>query len=207
MTARAASLRGHVRGAASRRTVQRVVCAQPRAVAGAVRSRCRHGVLQPAHRPPPSDRLLRRPPAGLQLQHTRQARARRPQHRRQHSKRCSRAGIDPSEDQAGTKRRTSVAVARHGAAICCGSRSPRARGARARATSIVRVIRCCTERRRRSPSSSTRRCTRRRCSTCGTVCPSIRSVVLRAISLCVDGRVPAQEWIEIPAGRVTLGAR
>ena len=50
----------------------------------------RRGVLQPADRSAPSDRLLRGPPAGLQLQHPRQTRAGRPEHR-PGSRRCSRA--------------------------------------------------------------------------------------------------------------------
>ena len=66
-------------------TVQALVAwyrTQPRAVARAVRSARRRGVLQPADRAAPSDRVLRRPPARLQLQHARQEGARPAEHRR-----------------------------------------------------------------------------------------------------------------------------
>ena len=50
------------------------------------------GVLQPADRPAPSDRVLRRPSAGVQLQHAREEGPRPSEHRRGASNGCSRAG-------------------------------------------------------------------------------------------------------------------
>ena len=69
--------------AADRDRIIDVVPPQPRA-----RSRqlfdllAERRVLQPAHRAAPPDRLLRRPPAGVQLQHAREEGARRREHRR-----------------------------------------------------------------------------------------------------------------------------
>ena len=150
---------------------------------GAVRSPCRRGVLQPADRAAASDRLLRGPPAGVQLQHAGQARARRPEHRRRSSRRCSRAAsirprIRPDE-ATGTssgRRATTVRSLPRKPIGACSTRS-------SAAISIGRVIRCSIAPKRSSPSSSTRRCTRRRCSTCGTGCRSSRSGVRRAIDL------------------------
>ena len=54
-------------------------------------------------------------------------------------------------------------------------------------------------------SSSTRRCTRRRCSTCGIGCRSIRSGGRPATRRARTDAVPAQRMDRDPGGRATLG--
>ena len=63
------------------------------------------------------------------------------------------------------------------------------------------AIRCSIARKRCSRSSSTKRCIRRRCSTCGIACRSRRSIgppITRRASVG-RGR-PGSEWVEIPPG-------
>ena len=73
--------------------------------------------------------------------------------------------------------------------------------------SISPAIRCCTRPRRCTPSSSTRRCTRKRCSTCGISCRTSRSRRRRMRALTPRGRRPSPARVAVPAGRATLGAR
>ena len=206
MTARAASLRGHTRGAASAGTVQRLVCREPRAFAGAVRSRCRGGVLQPAHRPPPSDRLLRRPPAGFQLQHTGQARAGRPRHRRRASKRLFARGIDPSEDRGRTKRRR-ISGRR---ATPCGSLLREADRRVRDGAASARLDRPGDPLLHRAEAAFT--ILEHEAMHQETLLYMWHRLPLRSeapsAGLSARGRrpPPAHEWIEIPAGRATLGA-
>ena len=119
--------------------------AQPRAVARALRPAGRRRVLQPADRAAPSDRVLRGPPAGVQLQHAGEEGARRRRASTRGSRRCSRAASIRTRAQARSRRaatrrrwpaRDAVrAVRRRG-------RSPGDRRARQRAISIGRAIRC-----------------------------------------------------------------
>ena len=115
-------------------TVHRLVLAEPRAIAGAVRSARRRGVLQPADRPAPSDRVLRRPPAGLQLQHAREDGARRRRASTPRLETLFARGIDPSEDRRpdGAAAHVSGPSRDDGAAVRRRGRPPRARGAGAR---------------------------------------------------------------------------
>ena len=145
-----------------------MVPAQPGPLPHAVRHAARAGVLQPSHRASAPDRLLRRAPSGLQLQHagkegTWRARASMPA-----SSRFSRAA------STRTNRRR-AAGSRRGPTATPSAASPtkptRACSTRSRGrTWIGPAIRCSIAPRPCSASSSTRRCTRRRCCTCGIAC-------------------------------------
>ena len=193
-----------------------VVPAQPRALARAVRPARRRRVLQPADRAAPPDRVLRRAPAGLQLQHAGEEGRSAARASTRASRRCSRAAsirTRATASQAGrhggraagrTGRR--LAVARRGARVRGRGRSPGARRAAATADLDRPAIRCSIAPRRCSRSSSTRRCTRRRCSTCGTACRSSRSGKPGRLSRRAStARRRRSEWIEIPGGCATLG--
>ena len=69
------------------------------------------------------------------------------------------------------------------------------------------AIRCCTRRRRCTRSSSTRRCIRRRCSTCGISCRTSRSGRRPNARADRAARRPSPARVAVPAGRATLGAR
>ena len=130
-----------------------VVSPQPRALARAVRSARRRRRTTAADRAAPSDRVLRRPPAGLQLQHAGEEGARRARASTRASRRCSRAAsIRDDEAQASRQRQ-----AWRGRRATRCARSPTKPIARvidalvARASSIGRAIRC---------SIAPRRCSR-----------------------------------------------
>ena len=75
----------------------------------------------------------------------------------------------------------------------------------AHAHSTTRASAARSQAKRSTPSSSTRRCIRKRCSTCGTACPSIRSGA-RRVQPRVAGTSPPAGVDDVPAGRATLGA-
>ena len=154
----------------------RLVPAQPCAFARDLRSHRSCGVLLAADRAPQSDRVLRRAPAGLQHHLADAARPRRAARRSaagevvraRHRSRQRRAR------RAAQRRGHDVAVARRGARL----RAPRRRGHRStRSSGAVRLRGPSGHARakRSTPRSSTRRCTRRRCSTCGIACRTTRS--------------------------------
>ena len=162
------------------------------------------GVLQPADRAAAPDRVLRRTPAGVQLQHAGEEGARRTEHRRaargavraRHRsatkrQRRGRPRLDPARGLARPRRRSRVRRTRPTRACSTRSSTP---------TSIGPAIRCSIAPRRCSRSSSTRRCIRRRCSTCGIGCRSTRSGGRRGYAPHVPtgARSPRAEWIEVP---------
>ena len=186
-------------------------------------------LLQAADRAAPSDRVLRRTPAGVQLQHAGEEGARRPEHRRaarddlRARDRSARIAGGP-KGSGGSKRTRPTAdgvgrvlsdpAAAGRRATRCTRSPPRPIGACstrcAGRTWIVRAIRCSIARKRCSRSSNTKRCTTRRCSTCGIACRSRTSAgppITPAWRTCmkVRPRLPPRSGSRFPAGRVTLG--
>ena len=150
---------------------------QSRQVAPAVRSAESRRVLQPADRAAPSDRVLRRPPARLQLQHAGQARPWPARHRRparsavrarHRSPRIARVGSAFATRRSASSGRRAPSVQ----AVRARSRPPGARRARAGRHRSAGPSAARPRRSGATASSSTRRCTRRRCSTCGIACRS-----------------------------------
>ena len=137
---------------------------------------------------------------GLQLQHAGEERRSAARASTRASRRCSRAAsIRTSRRPARTSARrwpdrdavrafADEADARVIDALV-------ARGARS-----ARAIRCSIARKPCSASSSTRRCTRRRCSTCGIACAFDEKHRPDGYAPMVEGRTPADEWIDIPRG-------
>ena len=159
-------------------------------------------VLQSADRAPPSDRVLRRPPARLQLQHAGQEGPWRPESSTARLEDLFARGIDPPNRRLPESQPTPgcpVAVPRDVAGLCRRGGPARDRCVDERRHRSAWSIPCSTGPRRSSRFSSTRRCTRRRCDTCGTACPSSRSTA-------PAGYQPAHERGR-PAGGVDRDSR
>ena len=177
-----------------------------RARARAVRSADRRGLLQPADRAAQPDRVLRRPPAGFSFNTLVKKALGRPGIDAR-SRRSSRAA---SIREAPRRTRRSARGGRRGrratrGACAFAERVPIARASRTslatRGPRVARGIRCSIARRRCSRSSSTRRCTRRRCSTCGIGCRSTRSGRPPATRRSADGTGCRQRMgATMPAG-------
>ena len=187
----------------------RLVSAQPRALEDAVRSGQRRGVLQPSDRAAPSDCFLRGPSAGLQLQHAGEARAWPAEHRRS-SRNAVRARhrsariVRPRRDSRFMTREQDGPPA-----TPSGGLPPKPTGRCSMRwstpTSTSPATRFSTAPKPPSRFSSTKRCTRKRSCICGIGCRSITSSVPQATSRRSMARFRAQEWIQVPAGRATLG--
>ena len=182
------------------------------------RARCstcsRRGVLQPADRAAASDRVLRRPLPGVQLQHAGQEGARRAPSIDARLETLFARGIDPHESRGaqhdGTRRRPRVARPRDDV-HAFADEADRARARRARRTPISSGpgIRCSIAPKRCSRSSSTRRCTRKRCSTCGIACRSTQKRRPPQATRRASERRARRgtNGSTFPAGRATLGRR
>ena len=119
------------------------------------------------------------------------------------SKRCSPAASIRTRTRQPSGATTAAQrgpTARRGRSVCRRGRPAGARCARPRATSSSPGIRCSIAPRRSSRSSNTRRCTRKRCSTCGIGCRSSRSDAPPGYRPRVSGSPPSHEWIEVPGG-------
>ncbi len=185
----------------------RLVSAEPCAVQGALRSDQRRRVLPAADRTATSDCLLRGPSAGLQLQHAGEAWAGPAGHRRsprnavRSRHRSARIGGTRGGRGAraiegdGPRARRSSSSPRRPTGACSMRWSTR--------TSNDRAIRCSIAPKPLSRSSSTKRCIRKRCCTCGIGWRSMRNGGRQGMPPPVDGAVPRQEWIRVPAGRAT----
>ena len=164
--------------------------------------------FEQADRAAQSDRLLRRPPAGLRGQHADQERARPARHRRasrddlraRHRSGGGSRGRRPRQPGLALPRRRARVRRRGGRAYRGRDRDRRRRRAA--------IIRCCATRRRSGRLSSTRRCTRRRSPTCG-IGSRTRGRQSRRSTVTVPPRLrqaPAEPGrVSIPAGIATLG--
>ena len=161
----------------------RLVSPEPRAIARDLRSHRSVRLLHAADCAPEPHRLLRGASAGLQHHLVDQAGARRAIGRSRGSRSCSSAA---SIRTARTPPCRAAARRRSGRRATRCWRSPIAPTRRSSRRSTpagsqtTRTIRPCTGPRRSTRRSSTKRCTRRRCSTCGIACRTIRSGSLRA---------------------------
>ncbi len=153
----------------------------------------RRGLLQPADRAAASDRVLRGAPAGVQLQHARQEGARRARASTSRSRRLFARGIDPDESPGRTDAGGHAIVAEPRRRPARSPTKPTGRSSTRldTPTSIVRDIRCSIAPRRCSRSSSTRRCTRRRCCTCGIACRSTQKRAPARLSAASSGSAAA----------------
>ena len=162
----------------------RLVPAQPRAIARDLRPDRSGRVLLAADRAAQSDRVLRRTPAGVQRHLVAEARARSCRASTNGSRRCSRAAsIRTARSSRAAQRRGDTRGRR--ATRCspsprCRRRRSSRRWTRGGFDVTGATIPPCAGRRRSTRRSSTKRCTRRRSSICGIGCRTSRSGSLPA---------------------------
>jgi hypothetical protein len=148
--------------------------------------------------------VLRRAPARLQLQHAGEARTRGPSIDARLESLFAR-GIDPSDAESSRRNGDAWPARAEVLQFAAESRSSCARGTAIGRSRIAPAIRSCTVPKPCSRSSSMKPCIRRRCSICGNRLPFEQKHRPDGYRFVV-GRVPVQEWIEVPGGSATLGA-
>ena len=198
------------------RQAVRLVSPEPGAVGGDLRPDRSGGVLQPSDLAAQPDRVLRRAPAGVQRDRVPAPRARPAAGRRaaREAVRARHRSGDRGVGRAAQRRVHDLAVARRGPRLRARVRRGRHR------RDVVDSLPARSRSKASTPRSSTRRCTRKRSSTCGIGCRTSRSDARSAIRRCrrigAIGRIadrrhrhrPAdcRRSVVIPAGDATLGA-
>ena len=184
-----------VETAIDREALATLVPSEPRALGAPLRHRPARGVSRPADRASSPDRVLRGPSTSVQPQHAPEARRSASRVWTSASSVCSRAA--------------SIRTARHPPAAASLPNGRRVKRSGASPTNVTRgfwkrsparrstspAIRCCTTRRPCTRSSSTRRCTRKRCSTCGISSRTSRSGHRpTCMTTSAERHLPARGW-------------